>query len=64
MENPLVISPADIAFGFVTEGFLGTDDAAHILSMDAEERAALAEDIGQIDEVLETDGQRTRLSWL
>ena len=64
MENPQVISPADIAFGFVTEGFLGTDDAAHILSMDAEERAALAEDIGQIDEVLETDGQRTRLSWL
>lgn len=64
MDNAQLVSPADIAFGFVADGFLGTDDAEHILSMDAEERTALAVDIGQIDEVLETDGQRTRLAWL
>ena len=56
MDNAQLVSPADIAFGFVADGFLGTDDAEHILSMDAEERTALAVDIGQIDEVLETDG--------
>ena len=64
MDNAQLMSPADIAFGFVTDGVLGTEEARHILGMDADERAVLAEDIGQIEVVLETDSQHTRLSWL